>query len=100
MKYAAIILALVGCAHNKPTSHIEGLIPLTVLPEPSVHGDLEMRVKRMEDIIKSHSFMIDNDRCWLDYLLCIEKKPKNGCTRQQERCVVDGYRKFKSDSLL
>jgi hypothetical protein len=78
MKYLLCAL-IVSCSHS----------------HPSRDEEFEARLKQLESQAVSASFFIGTDRCFIDYLMCRQKKNKASCWPGHEKCVINEYYMFK-----
>jgi hypothetical protein len=77
-KYVLLVLVTMGCAHSKQSNRDE---------------EFDFRLRQQESLNLSHSFFIDTDRCFIDYLMCKQKEDKDKkCWGVHERCVINVYR--------
>lgn len=55
--------------------------------------EFDFRLRQQESLNLSHSFFIDTDRCFIDYLMCKQKEDKDKkCWGVHEQCVINVYR--------
>jgi hypothetical protein len=59
--------------------------------------EFDLRLRQQESLNLSHSFLIDIDRCFIDYLMCKGKKNvvQTKCWGAHEQCVINTYRMYE-----
>jgi len=63
-------------------------------------AEFDVRLQQVESLGASHSFFIDMDRCFIDYLMCKNNaKLDKKCWSIHEKCVINTYRTYKQLEL-
>jgi hypothetical protein len=77
--FCLFALSLASCSHTVPHTSDE----------------VEFRLKRLESLNFGLSYMVDVDRCHINYLLCKDTK-QTDCWKRLEQCMKNEYNKFQT----
>ena len=88
LKKLLCIMVLTSCVHQEPTT-------LNNQEFDDRVEQLDYRVKQLESMNLSHSFFIDTDRCFIDYLMCKTKDNNKKCWGVHEQCVISVYHMYE-----
>ena len=59
--------------------------------------EFDFRLRQLESLNISYGFMIDTDRCFIDYFMCRNQKDANikKCWGAHEACVINVYQTYE-----
>lgn len=77
----SLFIALTSCATSGQSKHDKMF---------------EARIKQLEYLSHAQGYMLNIDRCHIDYLLCRDKKvEQKKCWMRMETCAINQYRMYE-----
>ena len=68
------------------------LVSACVTPLKNRDEEFDFRIRQVEHMLRGQGYMLDIDRCGIDYLFCKDKKiDHKKCWARLEICVKDQY---------